>query len=226
MTQCVNFLRYTLRKCFQQPNCINPTLNLDVWSLYFRKAIERVQCRLTKWIHQFPLLPHDDRLSRIHLTPPEYRRLRGDLIFTYRTVHNTYSVNMSNIFILNASESLHGHNFKLYNERCKTPSWRNFIVNQVFNAWNNLPGNIVNALSTNAFKNCQDADVNIVWYTRFSNFSAYHFSFILFFFIYFCTISLFFQIFIVFILYLMFLMTGCCLLGCLCWLDIVISYHC
>lgn len=96
---------------------------------------------------QFSQLSYEDRLSRPHLTPLEGRRLQGDPIFTYLALH---ILGQHQIFISNASERLRGHNFKI----CKEFLLRQtFIMKRVFSVWNNLPSNIVNALSINVFKN-------------------------------------------------------------------------
>ncbi|XP_044745861.1 uncharacterized protein LOC123307558 [Coccinella septempunctata] len=113
-----------------------------------------------------PVLARDEkahfkeRLSLMHLTPFANRRLRGDLITTYRALHGLFNVDVSHLFCLNADTRLRGHNFKLTKERFRSTSREFFLPNRVFNSWNGLPTAAVNACSSacsvNGFKSAMD----------------------------------------------------------------------
>jgi len=64
---------------------------IEVWSPYLRKDIEcleRVQRRPTKLVGSLKKKPYAERLKALQLTTLEKRRLRGDLIKTYKIVTN------------------------------------------------------------------------------------------------------------------------------------------
>ena len=74
---------------------IRPVLEYGnvVWSPYKRKdidAIENVQHHYTKSIIDMKDLDYEDRLSALGLPSLEYRRIRGDMIETYKYVHKYY----------------------------------------------------------------------------------------------------------------------------------------
>ena len=50
-----------------------------------RKAVEKVQRRLTKWIPRLKDMAYGDRLRELEL-PSLHRRRQGDMIFTYEIV--------------------------------------------------------------------------------------------------------------------------------------------
>mgnify|MGYP006863145709 CR=1 FL=1 len=66
-------------------------------------------------------LPYEDRLRILGLTSLEQRRLRGDLIETYKILTGKERVD-PDFFFTRASSAgrLRGHEFKLYVPRCNT----------------------------------------------------------------------------------------------------------
>lgn len=118
--------------------------------------IESVQRRFTKRIAGLYNVEYDQRLSLVHLPSLADRRRRGDMIQTYRVLHNTFSVNLSSLFVLNLDERLRGHLYKLVRENFKSSAREHFFSNRIFHEWNSLPGHVVDAASINAFKNAYD----------------------------------------------------------------------
>lgn len=60
---------------------------VQFWSPYLRKdilALERVQRRFTRLIPELRGLAYEERLSRLGLYSLEFRRMRRDLIETYK----------------------------------------------------------------------------------------------------------------------------------------------
>ena len=52
--------------------------------------------------------------------PVELRRLRFDLIFTYKLVFGLIALNMSDFFILRSDERNRGHKYKLFIPSCSS----------------------------------------------------------------------------------------------------------
>lgn len=139
---------------------IRPILEyaVPVWNPYFAgdiHALEQVQRRITKLCPSIRNLPYERRLLKLGLTTLSERRLRGDLIETYKILHGHYSVNL-NFFEISEDNRLRGHNYKLVRERFYKLCRQNFLCNRVHRAWNSLPPYIVDATSVNSFKNLYD----------------------------------------------------------------------
>jgi len=101
-------------------------------------------------------LPYEERLFKLKLCPLKQRRLRGDLIQAYKILTGKERVN-SDIFFKRATTSnLRGNSMKLFKFRSRLVSRQNFFSQRVVNYWNALPDCVVEAKSTNAFKNQLD----------------------------------------------------------------------
>ena len=48
------------------------------------------------------------------------------------------------------------HGYKLEKQRVNSSQYQNFFTNRIVNVWNNLPYEVVNADTTNCFKNKLD----------------------------------------------------------------------
>mgnify|MGYP003402868569 FL=1 len=99
---------------------IRPHLEFCVqaWSPYFKKDIdcmEKVQHRATKMVYGFGNLKYEERLERLNLFSLQYRRMRGDMIETYKIISGLEDVNSSQFFVSSSMDNLHGHSLKLYN---------------------------------------------------------------------------------------------------------------
>ena len=89
-TPGVDFIQQTgfaqhLYKSFVRPHM---EFAIQVWSPYLKRDIEcleRVQRRAAKLVKEFRKLSYEDRLCKLKLTSLVNRRLRGDLIETYKT---------------------------------------------------------------------------------------------------------------------------------------------
>jgi len=74
---------------------------IQVWSPYLRKNIEcleRVQRRATKLLGSLRKKPYAERLKALQLTTLEKRRLREDLIETYKIVKNKENIDSAHFF--------------------------------------------------------------------------------------------------------------------------------
>lgn len=130
-----------------------------VWAPHLekdKKLIEGVLRRATRVVSGVKDLEYEERLEKIKLPSMTYRRVRGDLIETYKYTHGFYR-NQDSMFTLDTDRSTRGHSFKLKKFRCKTTLRQHFFNQRVVERWNNLPASVVEAPSINAFKNRVDA---------------------------------------------------------------------
>ena len=84
---------------------VRPHLEYAVqsWQLYYRKDIdelEKVQRRMTRLIPELKDLPYEERCKRLGLTTLETRRLRGDMIETYKILYGYENVQSETYFEL------------------------------------------------------------------------------------------------------------------------------
>ncbi|KAJ3665422.1 hypothetical protein Zmor_000918 [Zophobas morio] len=127
------------------------------WSPYFAKDIntlERVQRRATKLAPAIRHRPYEERLFIMKLPSLYRRRIRGDLILTYRAFRD---VPIINFFTLNNDTRLRGHPWKLHKEQYRILSRQHFWSCRVCNHWNALSRNVVESPSVNSFKNHLDS---------------------------------------------------------------------
>ena len=97
------------------------------------------------------------RLKALQLTTLEKRRLRGDLIETYKIVTNKENIDAAQFFqFTDTGHDLRGHSLKLVQPRNTSRVRRMFFSQRVLADWNRLPQHVVEAPSTDAFKNRLD----------------------------------------------------------------------
>ena len=116
-----------------------------------QKLLEGVQRRATRLVPGLKHLEYEERLRRMDLPSLYYRRLRGDMIETYKHLHNQYTTN-KNLLQLHGQSRTRGHSLKLTKKYCRTSLRKNYFSYRVVDIWNDLPEHIVRAKSTNAFK--------------------------------------------------------------------------
>ena len=133
--------------------------NQSVWSPRLQMDIdrlERVQRRATKQVNGLRHLSYPDRLRLLKLPTLVFRRLRGDMIETYKIIRNIYDQDVSPSLTLSTS-SLRGHNFKLFIEGgSRTNLGRHSFRHRIAAEWNRLPNEVVSAPSLNSFKHRLD----------------------------------------------------------------------
>ena len=86
------------------------------WSPYLAKdidALERAQHRATKLVKSLCTLPYKDRLISLQLQSLYYHRQRGNLIETFKILHNFANVDLRAAFSFNTGQPTSGHPFKL-----------------------------------------------------------------------------------------------------------------
>ena len=130
-----------------------------VWSPSLQKnkiAIENVQKRATRCIGEIKHLDYKERLKRLKLPTLVYRRLRGDIIETYKITSGKYDSEISNLFQMYNTQQhrtgMRGHSKKIFKKRPRLNIKKNFFTHRIIDTWNSLPENVVSAPSLKAFE--------------------------------------------------------------------------
>ena len=126
----------------------------SVWSLIYKKEaiqIENVQRRATKLIPELRDLSYSNRLRTLGLPTLQYRRLRADIIETYKILNGIDIVDSDNLFPINTPRT-HGHNQKIYKKHCRLNIRKYSFSQRVVDCWNTLPKEVVEARTVNTFK--------------------------------------------------------------------------
>ena len=128
---------------------IRPHLEYCVqsWNPHFSKdeeVLEKVQKRATNCVKGMKGKKYLDRLHILGLTTLKRRRIRGDLIETYKILSGKENVDSETFFQLTeSSQHTRGHSLKLYKRHCRLDSKKFFFSRRVVNSWNSLPQDIV-----------------------------------------------------------------------------------
>lgn len=131
----------------------------SVWSPYKKKhttAIENVQRRATKLLPGMSDLSYEDRLRKLKLPSLKYRRIRGDMIETYKLTSGIYDTALPSLLTFNTSSTTRGHSKKLYLHRSSKDIRKYFFTNRVVNMWNSLSEHVVSAKNTKIFESRLD----------------------------------------------------------------------
>ena len=126
------------------------------WSpVYEREAdsLEGVQRRATCLIPEIKDFPYRQRLKFLNLPTLKHRRLRGDMIYTYKLLTNQIYTDHEILELVDQNSITRGHKLKIKKPKFKTSLRQKFFTNRVMEQWNKLPSNLIEAPSTNAFKN-------------------------------------------------------------------------
>ena len=147
---------------------VRPLLEYAVqfWSPTYRcdvERLERVQARATKLIPEIRNKGYERRLVELDLLTLEQRRLRGQLIETFKIVRGFCAVDPRTMFTLNENPT-RNHGFKLVVPRFRTNKFRDFMTVKVCRVWNSLPRELVNAPSVESFKTNLDGIIRQLQY--------------------------------------------------------------
>ena len=131
---------------------------VQVWSPVYAgdtTAIEKVQNRFTRLLPQSSAMAHDERNKLLNITSHEVRRLRGDLIYTYKMYE-------SGLFEPSTETRTRGNSRKLKKEHCRNNLRQHSFAARSVDAWNHLPDCIVTADTLDTFKARLDLYLNSV----------------------------------------------------------------
>lgn len=128
-----------------------------VWSPRYEKdkiLVESVLRRATKCVRGLSKLSYEERLRAVKIPSMCYRRIRGDMIETYKFIHGFYDCESPLEF--NSLGNTRGHQFKLKKKQCRTTLRQWFFTNRIIDTWNSLDKTVVEASTLNSFKNRLD----------------------------------------------------------------------
>ena len=98
-------------------------------------------------------LSYDERLRILGIPRLEQRRLRGDLIETYKLVTHREKVHPDIFFQRNPNTQLRGHPSKISQKQSRLIVRSNFFSQRIMKFWNNLPKHVAQTPSLHgAFK--------------------------------------------------------------------------
>ena len=132
-----------------------------VWSPHLKRQslqIESIQRRATKLVPECREMDYNQRLRYLKLYSLKGRRERGDLIQVYKIFKGNDDIKPENIFSLATYTKTRNQGNKLRISYSKTDIRKFSFANRVVEKWNNLPTEIKEAPSVNAFKNRLDAN--------------------------------------------------------------------
>jgi hypothetical protein len=128
----------------------NPNAAHGSWQVILQ--LEAVQRRFTRLIDDIGTLPYSERLESLKLTTLAERRIRGDLIETFKIVSGLVNYG-ENMFKLSRSGSNIVSNMKFNGSNTKVRNLRKgFLPERVLPFWNALPVYVKNSYSVNNFK--------------------------------------------------------------------------
>ena len=140
---------------------VRPHLEYAVqfWSPFYQKdqnKLESVQRRATKLVPGFRGLQYEERLKRLDMFSLKDRRIRGDLIETFKILKNIDNLNYDNFFELSSQLLTRNNGLKLKGQRFNTDLRKSYFNVRVIDFWNKLPASVVQASTIAAFKDRLD----------------------------------------------------------------------
>ena len=120
--------------------------------------IENVQRRASRIVRGYENLSYEERLNELGLPQHKDRRLRGDMILTYRLMNGLEDIDYKKFFTLNDRPyKIRGQHSKTIKKQREYSEYRRyFFSKRVIDIWNKLPEEVVSASSTSAFKTKYD----------------------------------------------------------------------
>ena len=122
---------------------------VQFWGPHYKKdieALEKVQRRATRMVPGIK-----DKSYEVHLFKLSKRRLRGDLIETFKFIKGINKVDVQ-LFRVSLVSRTRGHKWKFAKEKFHTDIRKYFFTQRVVNVWNSLPGHVVEAETLGVFK--------------------------------------------------------------------------
>ena len=136
---------------------------IQVWSPHWQgdiKLVEGVPRRATKIVPELKHLSYEERLERLGLTTLRERRIRGDMIETYKIMTGKVNVNREKFFqIIPTRGDLNlRHDMKIFKKRFGPGVRGHFFSQRVIDNWNGRGKEVVEAKKTGTFKKRLDRE--------------------------------------------------------------------
>ena len=126
-----------------------------MWSPFkgtFTKDLEKVQKRATKLVAGCKGLSYEERLQRLKLPILKYRRIRCDMIESYKILSFKYDSLVSPRLSLNTNSRTRGNSLKMNVQRTKYDIRKYCFSVRIASVWNSLPDEVILSNSINSFK--------------------------------------------------------------------------
>ena len=131
----------------------------QVWSPHLAKhvnSLENVQRRATRCIPGMKDLSYPERLVKLKLPTLAYRRLRGDMIETYKITTQKYDQDIAQNLLTFNNRTSRNNNLKLNKPQNRTNIRKYFFTHRIIDPWNQLPQTVVDAPSVKIFEHRLD----------------------------------------------------------------------
>ena len=141
------------------PVLVRPLIEycVQVWSPHMQKHIdllEGVQRRATKLVPELRNMTYEKRMEKLGLTSLEDRRIRGDMIETFKIMTGKIDVSRDLFFKMAPirGNSEEARNLKIFKKRFNRNKRKYFFSQRVIEKWNQLSNEEVNAHKTSGIK--------------------------------------------------------------------------
>ena len=150
---------WTLVKAYK--SFVRPILEYGsvVWSPYLKEdivSVESAQRFFTKKIFlraNLPFTSYEDRLFKLDMQSLETRRIKADILMTYKMIHGIINLPFNDFFKFYQSPYLtRRHKYCLVAKVINTNFEKSFYSNRIVQIWNKLPKDVAECDSLNLFK--------------------------------------------------------------------------
>ena len=97
-------------------------------------------------------MTYPERLTQLNMFSSGFRRVRGDLIYTWRTLNGMLGEDVKGYFSIVSDSSTRSHWLKLFKPRRMRLDPCMALSSRVVNLWNALPADIVGSTTEAEFK--------------------------------------------------------------------------
>jgi len=96
-------------------------------------------------------MPYEQRLKALVLYSLQRRRLRGDLIETYKILTGNEMISSDQLFQKATTTELRGHSLELYNKSSRLELRKHFFSQRIVDHWNKLLEDVVSTATISTF---------------------------------------------------------------------------